>query len=125
MTRGTPPIIFNMIFKLSYPPLLNATYKIGAYGQWYKTNKAKDWETESGWEIKKVWKGKPLTGKLMAGIIFWYKGREPDIDAPIKIVLDVLQKQRVYENDRLITYLTVQKMEDKKNPRIEIQIEKI
>lgn len=88
----------------------------------YKNSKATDWETEAGWVIRSKWRTKPLEGPVELEIAWFYRV-DRDIDAGLKLLLDLLQKQQVYLNDRQvrkITNMTIQ--EDKKNPRVEVTI---
>lgn len=46
-----------------------------------------------------------------------------DVDAPVALVLDALQRAEVIDDDARITELVVDKQYDKDNPRVEIWLE--
>ncbi len=109
-----------MKFILSLPPTLNHTYRMGN-GKFYKDVKAVNWEQLEGWKVKQK---KPLLGAIEIDIWMYLK-RDRDIDSSLKIVLDLLAKGRVYENDSQITDLTVFKIVDKDNPRLEVKVSEL
>lgn len=126
-----------MKFTLPMPPGINRTYGIrginlkinGKYNipstKMYKKQIVRDWENEAGFAILVQWKGRhaPLAGKLEMGID-WFINHERDIDAGLKVLLDVFAKQRVYLNDSQIKRIThIDIKEDKENPRVEVEIE--
>lgn len=109
-----------MILTLPFPVLINKTYKTSSTGgRFYKDQSAKDWEVEAGWEIKRQWSEKPFEGDVIVVLTFYYKN-DPDIDGGIKITLDLLQRQRVYINDKQVVTLLVAKHKDSKYPRLEV-----
>lgn len=67
----------------------------------------------------------PFIGEVQLEIAWYYK-EDRDIDAGLKLLLDLLQKQQVYFDDRQvrrITNMTIQP--DPKNPRVEVTINEI
>jgi len=117
-----------MKFILPLPPGINKTYGINRnYGgpALYKRGVVRDWEYEAGWVIKRYMGRKgytPFKGRVEAGIT-WYVKFDRDIDAGIKVLLDVFQKQRVYANDRQVRRIThVDIVEHDKNPRVEVEL---
>ena len=116
-----------MKFTLPLPPCINQTYGVSrnGYQAMFKKRPVKNWEFVAGWEVKRQWKGKPLDGPVSLEIHWFYKN-DRDIDAGLKVLLDLFQKQSVYLNDgqvRRITNMTID--EDKKNPRVEVEINEI
>ena len=87
----------------------------------YKDQDAKDWEVEAGWEIKRQWRGKAYEGPVMVILQFFYP-TSLDIDAGIKITLDLLQKMCVYLNDSQVEFMIVRKEKDPSKPCIEIEV---
>lgn len=84
----------------------------------------KDWEYTAGWEIKRQSAMKPLPflGKVQIGIT-WYYERDRDIDAGLKVLLDLFEKQYVVKNDRQFRkVMYIDMKEDKKNPRVEVEL---
>lgn len=62
---------------------------------------------------------KMLDGAVAVSVEFFYPSERPDIDGPVKLILDSLQGI-VFENDRQVRLLWVTKESDKKNPRTKI-----
>lgn len=117
-----------MIFVLPLPPGINKTYGVNhkSYGPaLYKRGEVRDWEHEAGWIIKKHMGRKgyvPFKGRVEAGIT-WYVKFDRDIDAGLKVLLDVFQKQRVYANDKQVRRIThIDIFEHDKNPRVEVEL---
>lgn len=110
-----------MILVLPVPPSINATYKRNSRS-FYKSAEATSWEETAGWLLKKQWKRKPLEGDLYVHFWFFFKDKRRDISSGVKILEDVLQASNVYKNDRQIVTELSDKLLDKKNPRVEIEI---
>lgn len=115
-----------MKFTLSLPPSINQTYGVNRVtpNPMFKRKGAKNWEHLAGQEIMIQTSGnrKVFEGPVKMGITFYYK-IDRDIDAGLKILLDLFQKQNVYTNDRQvrkIMYIDI--FEDKENPRVEVEI---
>lgn len=109
---------------LPLPPGVNRTYKVDTRrtkNALYKDQNARDWEVEAGWEIKRQWRGKAYGGPVMVILQFYYP-TSLDIDAGIKITLDLLQKMCVYLNDSQVEFMIVRKQKDPIRPRIEIEV---
>lgn len=118
-----------MKFILSLPPPLNQTYGVSnrtSKSKFYKRGIVRDWERTAGWEVKHQWIGRkePLVGNLEVSL-FLFLTRDRDIDSSIKVVLDLLQHMRVYNNDKQIIKLVVEKKQDLKNSRLEVEIKKV
>lgn len=105
---------------LPLPPSINRTYKKSATA-FYKSKEAIDWEEIAGWELKRQWKEKTITGKVSL-TVRWYFKRERDISSGIKILEDLLQKQRVLVNDSQVYEEHSYKNFDKQNSRVEIEV---
>lgn len=113
-----------MKLTLPLPPTTNSSYKTTRLGGFYTTQKHKQWFVDAGWIIKPLQKGKPtMTGYVSVDLVFHLK-RERDIDASIKPILDVMQKQRVYLNDKQVTWMNVIKLMDKKEV-VDIDVEEM
>ena len=114
-----------MRFTLPLPPSINQTYGVNRNAEhpMFKHQKVKDWEEAAGWDIiqqKDKSVSFPLTGPIMMGITWYYKD-DRDIDAGLKVLLDVFQKFNIYKNDRQVRrFLDVNIFEDKENPRVEV-----
>ena len=106
---------------LPLPPSINRIYKIRYGGRGiYKDKKAKDWEEEAGWELKRQWKKPPYKSQVYLGIVYFMKV-DSDIGNRDKILEDRLQGF-LYINDKQIWHKNVKKEIDKKNPRVEIEV---
>ena len=114
-----------MKFTLTMPPGINRTYGVTRNGKipFYKKPCVREWEDQAGWEVKRQWKGKKVTmlGEIEV-TVDWYYSRNRDIDAGIKVLLDLFKKQRVYDDDMQVISLIMTKQQDIKNPRAEITI---
>jgi Holliday junction resolvase RusA-like endonuclease len=114
----------DMIFTIELPVPTNRAYATNR-GRWYKTDECKAWEEKAGWTIKQSWKEKPLEGHVIVSIWFMFENDRRDIDGGIKSVLDLLQRQGVYKNDRLVWNMDVHKRIDKEFPRCVVEVNKL
>lgn len=119
-----------MRFILPLPPSINQTYGVNRNAEFpmYKRQKVKDWEEAAGWDILQQ-KDKslsfPLTGTIAMGVVWYYKD-DRDVDAGLKVLLDVFQKFNIYKNDRQVRrILGIDIFEDKANPRAEVFLEEL
>lgn len=113
------------MFTLPLPVPTNEAYKTGN-GHFYKSKEAKQWEEDAGYILlsQKNKEGiKMITAPVYVGIAFFLPDDRKDIDGGIKAVLDLLQRLRIYSNDRLVCHLNVKKFIDKKKPRVEVEVE--
>jgi Holliday junction resolvase RusA-like endonuclease len=62
----------------------------------------------------------PITGDVKLIVEIWYKTRRPDLDP--SLIMDLLQKTQVIENDRQIKEIHAFHHLDKENPRAKITI---
>lgn len=118
-----------MKFTLPMPPSINQTYGVSRTAEhpMFKRKVVKDWEFTAGWEIKRQYPGEPKTilGEVAVSIT-WYYDIDRDIDAGLKVLLDLFQRHRIYKNDRqirMIKYIDI--YQDKENPRVEVIIEEL
>jgi len=113
--------MLNLILKTK-PLSVNQAWQ----GRRFKTTKYKDYEKEITALLRqyKLVRG-VFKGKVGVDIIFFLKrASATDIDNPVKLILDVLVKNGIIEDDRNIWKL---KIEKKKSDRdfMEIEISKI
>lgn len=115
-----------MRFILPLPPPINQTYGVNRSGKFpfYKKTKVRDWEKEAGQMINIQWVGKRNIDNVspVKLIVIWYFKNNRDIDAGLKSLLDLLQKQYLYKNDTQVYELLVYKNKDLENPRCEVEI---
>lgn len=111
-----------MNFVLPLCPTTNSMYSKSRYGV-YKTQEARNWEKEAQVAILQTKGRKTLTGSVYVGIEFFLK-RDRDVDN-LKLVLDALEDNQIVKNDSQVVHLNIKKYVDKKNPRIEVQVEEV
>lgn len=114
---GHEHIAIHMILTLELPPPLNQCYKVGS-GTLYKTEKAKQWQSDAGWLAKSV-RHPRITGDVGVRMKIYYRNHR-DIDSSEKLLFDAMQ-HIVYENDRQIVHKEVWLIEDVQFPRLEVE----
>lgn len=107
------------------PRSTNNIYKSvcrGKFASVYMSKAGKDLKEDYQWQVKNQWKGKPLTGEVDLRIeLFFSVNRKHDIDNYNKLTIDSLTGI-VFNDDSQIVSLLIIKNFDKKNPRIEIEV---
>lgn len=110
-------------FTLSVPPSVNAMYRRNphSYGL-YKTNEAKAWINESliRMRLQRVPKRHFKNGVDLT--FNFYFNRDRDIDSGEKALLDLLEEYGLVENDKYVRSKFTTKDQDKKNPRVEVEV---
>lgn len=106
---------------LPVPPSLNHYLK----GRVYKTKEAKDYVKLVQWTCRAEGITRP-TDKPIKLTMRWYpKAHQGDLDNRIKVLQDSLE-HFAYKNDSQVVEIHAYRMPvDKKNPRVEIEIEAI
>lgn len=87
----------------------------------YKTKALKEYE-ESFINQCKVYKDKNIEGNLRIEATVYYPNRKSDIDNSLKVILDMLQKVKAFDNDNKVAEIEIFKRLDKENPRVEFKI---
>jgi Holliday junction resolvase RusA-like endonuclease len=64
-----------------------------------------------------------MTGPLVMTATIYYATRRPDLDP--SLLMDMLERAGIYENDRQIIEQHLYKKLDKANPRVEFMIEEL
>ena len=89
-----------MKFILPMPPSINQTYGVNRDKSQplYKKPAVRDWEEEAGWEVKKQLMNEPIRTfyKDVYFYVDFYCKVNRDIDAGIKVLLYLFQKQGEY-----------------------------
>lgn len=85
----------------------------------YKSQEAKEWIKECMYLLM----GKQRFPAEVRVTIHFYFNRDRDIDNSLKALLDVLQEGIIIRNDSLVTEMHVYKHSDKKNPRVELELD--
>lgn len=89
------------------------------------TRKGKELKEQYQLEAKNQYKGEVIWGDCYVEMTLFFKDkRKRDVDNHNKLVLDSLEGI-VYNDDRQIQKLTVEKKFSAENPRIEIEVFKI
>lgn len=113
-----------MKFILPLCPPLNQVYRhVG--NRVYKSAKAREWEKEAGWEIKRQRETKKPIGCNVEVFISLYLRRDRDIDSSQKLLLDVMEKVGVYKNDRQVHALHVFKEKTNNDPAMIVQVDEL
>ena len=104
----------------------NCGYKRGKGRGLYKTRDMKAFQKAIADECRKMWRDNDVDkdSKWYVGITFWYPSVQNDIDGAIKPTLDALQKI-VFDDDKQVVLLFVEKKRDKSNPRTEIVLRRV
>lgn len=111
------------------PLTTNRIYKSvcrGNFPKVYLSNEGKSLKESYQWQAKQQWgHEEPLKGRLKVTIITYHgMNGKKDWDNFHKLSMDALSGI-VYEDDSQIYFATVMKAYDKKDPRIEIEIEEL
>lgn len=94
---------------------------VGGHPRSIKSAKALAYETSALLQFRRqVGRKAALHGPVGVEITIWYASRRPDLDP--SIILDVMQKAGVYENDRQVEEMTLFKQLDKQRPRASIEV---
>ena len=98
-----------------------------------KTTRARNFAAAVAHYGRRAWaatdKDMPWQGRATVYIDLFFRDRRPDIDGPIKAILDALQPSRpqrsgagIINNDRQVAELHVRRYVDKEDPRAEITV---
>ncbi len=104
---------------LPYPPLLNHYLRRSAHGV-YQTPEAAAYKEEAAYTARLAGL-EPLEGAIVVAMDVYRPRKRGDIDAPIKLPLDALNRI-AWEDDSQIVELHIHRFDDKHNPRIELSI---
>jgi len=86
----------------------------------YMTSAGKTLKESYQWQIKSQWKKRLIKESIELGVkLFFGTKRKQDIDNYSKILLDAFTGI-VWEDDKQIEKITIEKFYDKKDPRIEV-----
>ena len=114
----------NYNFTLPLPPTKNQIHEVSG-SRIYLSQKARDWYKEAGMMVLSQCKGsrKPLKGDTYVGV-HYLLSRDRDLDSG-ELLFDLLEKMQIVEDDRQITFMNVGKSEEKREPRVEIEVRKL
>jgi Holliday junction resolvase RusA-like endonuclease len=95
----------------------------GGYAVVYISARGRELKDQYRLEVRHQWKGKErLQGELRAEMKLYFRDkRARDIDNYCKLVLDSMN-EIVYNDDKQIRKLTIEKFLDRDNPRVEVEV---
>ena len=118
----------NRITLLGEPRSTGSIYKIqtkGMFATTYVTKAGKDLKASYQKQAKEQWKNNLILGEVRMEMFLWFgTKRRCDIDNFNKLAFDALTGI-VWEDDSQVKILTIKKLYDKQNPRIELDITEI
>jgi len=106
---------------LPYPPSTNRYWRTNKKGHVYVSPEAKRYKTEVGWLVRAAGVD-PLEGDIFITARVYRPQRSGDLSNRQKVLEDALQGY-AYEDDKQIAGYYFTRHEDKRNPRVEIEIE--
>lgn len=102
------------------------TYKRGRWGGIYVDAEVRKYQNDFDWQTKRVPKGEfDKKDDLKVAYKFYVSNMGQDADNIEKTVNDCMQKVGIIPNDKKIIKHTTEKIADKENPRIEVEIYKL
>lgn len=104
------------------PSNINHMYSRSKFGGVFKNTDIAKWELICRSKINNKEKLKTKETYCVNIGLYHDNKRKNDIDSKIKIVLDMLQKAGVFENDSQVSDLIVAKRYDKEKPRCEVSV---
>jgi len=105
---------------LSEPPSLNRKY---VSRNFVLSKEYRSWKNQTGLILQSQGY-KPFKEECSVYMVWYRKAKRGDIDSKIKVTLDALEGH-IFENDKQVKMLCIERKEDKENPRIELMITKL
>lgn len=104
-------------FTLEIPPSVNRIWRTDfKSGRVFKTKDAYQYARD----VRLLVPRNIIEGHVALVLRFYFKTTARDIDSGLKTLLDALQG-RIYADDKQVAVLTVYKLKDSKNPRVEVE----
>lgn len=109
-----------MRYTLPIAPTLNHYLGRSRDGRVFKTSKARQWERDAGYVLlsHKKYGARKVTVTLET----YMENNRSDLGNRAKIVLDLLEKQGIIDNDNQVFELHEYKFLDPDDPRIEMEV---
>lgn len=101
-----------MILRLPVPPSTNNLFVNLTRGGRAASKRYTQWQTDAGWALKQ----RPVTsfGGMLVEVKIWVpRNNRRDVDNFAKGILDLLTKHRVYNDDRQVQRLVIERHDDK------------
>ena len=115
----------NVIILKGPPKSTQSIYGLSCRGKFatrYMTAKGKSIKEDYQWQTKSQWKQPIIEGSVAIWVrLYFGTKRRQDIDNFNKILYDALSGI-VWADDSQITFVMTEKLYDKKNPRIEVEL---
>lgn len=109
---------------LPYPPSANRYWK-HANNRTYVSAEAKAYKSECGWSARSQSAAEmPLAGPVRLTMRFYRPRKAGDLDNRLKVTLDALNGI-VFVDDAQVVELHAYRYEDKRNPRVEVEIQEV
>lgn len=103
-------------------PTKSNKYRIGK-GNFYRDESISLYEKDFAKQVTSKYKNRFKNKDRLIVMVDWYTTNfRQDIDAPLKILLDCMQKNQIIINDNRIDYLNIVRYIDRKNPRVEVGV---
>lgn len=111
-----------MKLTLDFPPSSNRYWRHNQ-GRTHRSAEAEAYIRQVGWQC--VAAGiVPLDGDVSVTMRFYRPAKRGDLDNRIKIMLDALQGH-AFRNDSQVGIIYAVRLDDKTNPRVELEIEQL
>lgn len=104
---------------LPYPPSANIYWR-NYRGHVVMSEDARVYKTAVGWQCQALQMA-PHTGPVRLTLTFYRPAKRGDLDNGIKVTLDALNGH-AYNDDSQIVEIHAYRREDKRNPRVEVDI---
>ncbi len=110
----------------SQPPSKANSYKIISVAGHHRLGKTDAMRRyEENFFMQCSLRRKMISTRFKMTVDVYFKSDLPDLDNSLKILLDCLQACGAIKNDRLCAEIHARKLIDKKNPRVEFEIEEL
>lgn len=104
---------------LGQVPAKSNSYRIGGKS-FYKSREVILYECSFIAQCKEL--NRNIQGEFELHMDVYFRSKRSDIDNCLKVVMDSMEKGKVFKNDNQCVHLNIRKFVDKTNPRIEYQI---
>lgn len=116
--------------RLPFPPSVNSYWRTRVMGAGERA-RAITYVSAEGKEFRKNCVGwlaaagvrEPIAGAVVVRLLFYFPSHQGDLDNRIKSVLDALQGT-AFENDKQVWRVEAERRLDRRQPRVEVEIEK-
>ena len=109
-----------MTITLPVPPSANVYWRLFR-GRNVVSAEARAYKNDAAWLARAAGMAEPLTGDV-ALTVRWYRERKAgDLSNRLKILEDALQGV-AYVNDSQIVRIVAERYDDKRNPRVEVEV---